>query len=94
MLSVVVAAAALAVPVHAAPEFFGVPNSDRVLQGSLKLPDGRTVRFGSREGTLVGVRDDARHYWVAFQGVFERGASPWRRGRSADISMEETRGRP
>jgi hypothetical protein len=28
------------------------------------------------------------------KGVFERGASPWRRGRSADISMEETRGRP
>ena len=30
----------------------------------------------------------------AGEGVFERGASPWRRGRSADISMEETRGRP
>ena len=72
-LSGVLVAVALAAPVHAAPEFFGVPNSDRVLQGSLTLPDGKTVRFGSREGTMVSVRDDAKHYWVAFQGVFEQG---------------------
>jgi hypothetical protein len=71
--TLLVFAALAAAPVHAAPEPFGASDSDRVLQGSLTLPDGKTVQFGSREGTLVSVRNDREHYWMAFEGAFEHG---------------------
>lgn len=53
-------------------EVFGVPNSDQVLWGELVLPNGHKVRFGSRDGTMVTIKDTQRGYWFGFQTALEK----------------------
>jgi hypothetical protein len=60
----------LSAPLHG--QVFGVPNSDKVLMGELVLPNGSSVKFGSRDGTMVTVQDEELGFWYGFQAALER----------------------
>jgi hypothetical protein len=50
---------------------FGVPTSNLLIEGELRLPDGTSARFQSREGTMVTVRDIQSGAWYGFSPTLQ-----------------------
>ena len=53
-----------------ADSLFGVPKSDLVIEGEIQTPEGRTISFFAREGTIVTVQDLRTGKKYGFQSYF------------------------